>query len=1001
MKKSTFVQRLSAWLLSAVMLLSAVPATATFSDTSGHWAAETLSAWQDDGLIDGYGDGSFRPNGTVTRAEFVKLMNRTLGFTVESAISFSDVMERDWFYAEVAKAAAAGYAQGSGGMFCPNQPVTRAEAAAMLARALDLAANEERTDAFADAASIPAWAKGSVGAAAEAGYMNGYPDGTFGALGSITRAEAVVTLDRVRKSVQETVIEKAGTTLENQTVAGDLIIAESVGEGNVTLKNVTVLGSVIVKGGGANSVYLDGVRVSGVVRLQKEGVHLRLMGDTALERVEIGLPCRLTQDSTFKGALGTLVIDLEKTSDQNIRIEVPAKLVELLSRANVALNADVETLRIDKDAEGAQLDIKHGASVGKLSIDARVALTGSGLVISLVVSASGVTVSGTLTVKETETEGGAKTPTVSGGSSGGGVTLKEITGIAAIAAVNVDYGTNSSAALAELPTEITLNVKDGSTVKAAAAGWSWADGANYSSTTAGNYTATTTFTVPSGCTYNGTLIASVTVTVKALDKGAFEAALAVAEAKLREFTVETDVTKATNPDTIYVLPGETEENAVTNGVKFILAGNAEYTALKAAIDRAKAAQTFASQAECNSLTTELTTAAANADELTALTGAAYTNAYIKTQIKSWLDSEKTTQTEWAISDAAWPLKYGQGTYTLPEKTNEMQLSANTRGEVALAWTITATGWADNLEIVTGSETDVKGVRVIKSPDAPMEITFKVSAAYNGTNYGEIGTYTATVGAPISLSENKASAPRFASGPNATGKIYINLNGVAAITAVDASKISIRGWTSIDGAAHQINGPKITGGMPSTYGVCLDASLSSGQLARAQSISGDSTTEPPMHETGKVTVTISEGALKLDESKGWYFPDEGLTQNVDIWVCNPQLGVNTQTGKDPAHRNISVRTKYVGDAPVHVAYTRTNSAPDESNPASDSNVRILKTLSSAQAAPNADGEKIYSVNDVGGFGETGTYYIWCRAWEGCGGAWLNTGEYFTVGGQSTQ
>ena len=44
MKKSTFVQRLSAWLLSAVMLLSAVPATATFSDTSGHWAAETLSA---------------------------------------------------------------------------------------------------------------------------------------------------------------------------------------------------------------------------------------------------------------------------------------------------------------------------------------------------------------------------------------------------------------------------------------------------------------------------------------------------------------------------------------------------------------------------------------------------------------------------------------------------------------------------------------------------------------------------------------------------------------------------------------------------------------------------------------------------------------------------------------------------------------------------------------------------------------------------------------------
>ena len=273
----------------------------------------------------------------MTRAEFAKLVNRTLGFTAESAISFSDVTKRDWFYAEVARAVAAGYAQGSGGMFRLNQP--------------------------------------------------------------ITCAEAVVTLDRVRKSAKEAVIEKAGTTLENKTIPGDLVIAESVGEGNVTLKNVTVPGSVIVKGGGANSIYFDGVRVGGTVRLQKVNVHLRLIGNTALDRVEIGLPCRITRDSTFEGALGALVIDMEKTSNQKIQIEVPAKLVELLSRANVALNADVETLQIGKDAEGTQLDIKRGVTVGELSIDARVALTGSGLVVSLVVSVSGVTVSGSLTVK--------------------------------------------------------------------------------------------------------------------------------------------------------------------------------------------------------------------------------------------------------------------------------------------------------------------------------------------------------------------------------------------------------------------------------------------------------------------------------------------------------------------------------------------------------------------------------------------------------------------------
>ena len=484
----------------------------------------------------------------MTRAEFAKLVNRTLGFTAESEISFSDVTERDWFHAEVAKAVAAGYAQGSGGLFRPNQPVTRAEAAAMLARAAGLAAKEERADAFADAASIPAWARGSVGAAAEAGYMTGYPDGTFGALGSITRAEAVVTLDRVRRSAQKTVIEQAGTTLENETVLGDLVIAESVGEGNVTLKNVTVLGSVIVKGGGANSIYFDGVRVGGTVRLQKVNVHLRLIGNTALERVEIGLPCRITQDSTFKGALGALVIDLAKESAKEIQIGVPAKRVELLSRANVALNADVETLRIDRDAEGAQLDIKRGVTVGELSIDARVALTGSGLVVSLVVSVSGVTVSGSLTVEKTGTEGGAKAPTTSGGSSGGSfggsyVPVKIVTGAAAVPDVAVDYGTSEADAMGRLPGTVTLNVTENGTAGTVEAAVRWALDRAYSEDPRMDtvYTATGTVTIPDGYTYDGTLTVTASLTVTANPENVVVGILEVAGLELPYGAQESDV----------------------------------------------------------------------------------------------------------------------------------------------------------------------------------------------------------------------------------------------------------------------------------------------------------------------------------------------------------------------------------------------------------------------------------------------------------------------------
>ena len=548
MKKHTLLQRLLPLAMLAAMLLSAVHAAAAFRDTAGHWAEKTLDEWQDEGLIDGYGDGSFQPNGTVTRAEFAKLVNRTLGFTAESEISFSDVTERDWFHAEVAKAVAAGYAQGSGGLFRPNQPGPRAEAAAMLARAAGLAAKEERADAFADAASIPAWARGSVGAAAEAGYMTGYPDGTFGALGSITRAEAVVTLDRVRRSAQKTVIEQAGTTLENETVLGDLVIAESVGEGNVTLKNVTVLGSVIVKGGGANSIYFDGVRVGGTVRLQKVNVHLRLIGNTALERVEIGLPCRITQDSTFKGALGALVIDLAKESAKEIQIGVPAKRVELLSRANVALNADVETLRIDRDAEGAQLDIKRGVTVGELSIDARVALTGSGLVVSLVVSVSGVTVSGSLTVEKTGTEGGAKAPTTSGGSSGGSfggsyVPVKIVTGAAAVPDVAVDYGTSEADAMGRLPGTVTLNVTENGTAGTVEAAVRWALDRAYSEDPRMDtvYTATGTVTIPDGYTYDGTLTVTASLTVTANPENVVVGILEVAGLELPYGAQESDV----------------------------------------------------------------------------------------------------------------------------------------------------------------------------------------------------------------------------------------------------------------------------------------------------------------------------------------------------------------------------------------------------------------------------------------------------------------------------
>lgn len=1211
MKKHTLLQRLLPLAMLAAMLLSAVPAAAAFRDTAGHWAEKTLDEWQDEGLIDGYGDGSFQPNGTVTRAEFIKLVNRTLGFTAESAVSFSDVTERDWFHAEVAKAVTAGYAQGSGGLFRPNQPVTRAEAAAMLARAAGLAANEERADAFADAASIPAWAKGSVGAAAEAGYMTGYPNGAFGALGSITRAEAVVTLDRVRRSAQKTVIEQAGTTLENETVLGDLVIAESVGEGNVTLKNVTVLGSVIIKGGGANSVYFDGVRVGGAVRLEKEGVHLRLRGDTALERVEIGLPCRITRDSTFKGTLGALVIDLEKTSNQKIQIEVPAKLVELASRASVSLGADVGELLAGKDAEGAQLEVKRGASVGELNVDAKIKLTGDGAVISLVVSVSGVTVSGSLTVEKTGTEGGAKAPTTSGGSSSGGssggsyVPVRIVTGAAAVPDVTVDHGTSEADAMSRFPASVTLNVTENGTAGTVEAAVRWALDRAYSKDPCMDtvYTATGTVTIPDGYTYDGTLTvtASLTVTadpenvvvgilevaglelpygaqesdvqlpaqvtvkiknghteradvrwtldgewtspgvntftgtvsmpplqyyngemnaditttvtvvesgvtpktkavvdhvplrltsidyastgelvlaaarqglptnvllkcedgsyievavrpddweftqtpyvptsgknqtvsftenaalpegyaydggtspvrcyveVKALNTAALNSALDEAKAQLDTLTEDQDVALADSTK-IYVAPNGTRADSVTKGVKFV--ESSQTATLKDAYAAAQSKQnsgSFTSQTECDRTAQELQEASDAFAAIVPNVGTLYTNAMILEAVKNGTAVNPAYSSEFAYSAEMQPLRngytywlYGNDGWTEPGSGLRVRVDWSYSGDGAQYLALAPEGGRDHNRYLHSY-----GVKVTGQPKEPQKVTLTATVMRydldpNGTEVGKID-YTATIGAPMRLSDDQPSAPRFASGANATGEIYLNLEGTAAITAVDASKISIVGRQG-DAAypnIFQITGPRITGGAKSLKGVCLNASLSSSQLA--QSVRPTGSGADPTHAVGKVTVTIPKEALTLDGSKGWYL-DADLTRDVEIWLCNPQLSVNTQTAtdRDATHRNISVTAKYIGDAPVQVAYTQTSIEPDVNDPGKDANVRVWVTLLPSQAETGSDGTKTYSVNNVSGFGDDGDYYVWCRAWEGNAGIWLYTGS-FEVGGQET-
>lgn len=175
------------------------PKTLVFSDIAGHWAEKQINGWIDKGLVKGYPGGSFKPDYSITRAEFITLVNKSFGITESAPVHFADVSSTDWFFKDVCKAMTAGYISGyEDGTLKPDNEISRQEVAVILSRLLKLKTTENTNavSRFKDLESIPQWSNGPVNAVVANGYMAGYPDQTYKPERFITRAEAIVTLDR-------------------------------------------------------------------------------------------------------------------------------------------------------------------------------------------------------------------------------------------------------------------------------------------------------------------------------------------------------------------------------------------------------------------------------------------------------------------------------------------------------------------------------------------------------------------------------------------------------------------------------------------------------------------------------------------------------------------------------------------------------------------------------------------------------------------------------------
>ena len=413
-KKTVAKMLLVAFVFSLVLPASVFAAdTKSASDLNGHWAQTTIQQWMNKGLIGGYEDGTFQPDRAITRAEFIKLVNKAIGANKAGVVNFTDVSADDWFYGELQLAMGAGYVGGfEDGTFRPNDTVTRAQAAAFIAKAKNLANDPAAAARFMDNSAIADWAKGAVGAAAKAGYIGGYQDGTFQPDKALTRAEAVSMLDRVLNHeaqaqkddkkpvaggggsssssggssggggngggggsdpvVQDYVYNNGDLTIMGKNVTitstklngADTIRNLTVNNGvqDFTLEGITITGTTTINGGSSNSIHFKDCQLQGQVILNKQDVHISLEDGTSVSKeVIVQAPAALSVAETVSITetietwadltvrTGT-VPEVQVTKQAVVTTQTGANIaaVEVATTAPVTVKADVETVKVNK-----------------------------------------------------------------------------------------------------------------------------------------------------------------------------------------------------------------------------------------------------------------------------------------------------------------------------------------------------------------------------------------------------------------------------------------------------------------------------------------------------------------------------------------------------------------------------------------------------------------------------------------------------------------------------
>lgn len=420
-----------------------------FKDTKGHWAEKEITDLSNQGIVNGFQDGTFRPDSVITRVEFVSLVNKLFRFSATGSVNFTDVQAKDWFASQVGIAAQAGYIQGdTEGAFHPKQPLNRSETAVILSRLVPFVTKSD-TDplsGFGDRSSVPSYSRDAFGGAIDSGYMTGFKDGTLRPNKTLTRAEAAVLLDRVLKQtvgpgaggslkVAPKLLASAGTygpangtttvhgdvtinapgiTLRNLVILGDLIIGKPVGEGDANLDKVKVAGNTLVQGGGQHSIHIDNSELGNIV-IDKAGGRVRVVvgGTTVIEQMDI------QSDATVESGGSNGIDGITISSTGEVTLSGNFKNVELKSNVKLTVSSGtIDHVSVNQSVTDATIKLDSGVRVAQMEVHGGTSVEGQGTIDKALVTSADVKFE--KKPASVETSGAGTIPTGTSGSSGPG-----------------------------------------------------------------------------------------------------------------------------------------------------------------------------------------------------------------------------------------------------------------------------------------------------------------------------------------------------------------------------------------------------------------------------------------------------------------------------------------------------------------------------------------------------------------------------------------------------